>query len=60
LKPGKKLTKKKVAPEKRERGKVGGSERNYIWGRRNYIAGFEGFQAVPTCPSGRCTAYDRN
>jgi hypothetical protein len=27
---------------------------------RNYISRFEGSQAVPTCPSGRRNAYDRN
>jgi hypothetical protein len=29
-------------------------------GVRNCISGFEGSQAVPVCPSGRGTAYDRN
>jgi hypothetical protein len=32
---------------------VGSSERHYGWGEQ-YIIGFEGSQALPVCPSGKC------
>jgi hypothetical protein len=38
--------------KKRER-EVGSSERHYGWGEQ-YIIGFEGSQALPVCPSGKC------
>jgi hypothetical protein len=33
---------------------VGGSERHYGWGGTEFILGFEGSQALPVCPSGKC------
>jgi hypothetical protein len=42
--------KRKVYEEERE---VGGSERHYGWGEQ-YSIGFEGSQALPVCPSGKC------
>jgi hypothetical protein len=32
---------------------VGSSEIHYGWGEQ-YIIGFEGSQALPVCPSGKC------
>jgi hypothetical protein len=48
--------------ERRER-KWGHSEKYYILGgggTRKYISGLEGSQAVPTRPSGKGNACDRN
>jgi hypothetical protein len=43
--------KKKERERERE---VGGSERHYGWGGKEFIIGFEGSQALPVCPSGEC------
>jgi hypothetical protein len=37
-----------------EEREVGGSERHYGWGGTEFIIGFEGSQALPVCPSGKC------
>jgi hypothetical protein len=37
-----------------EERKVGGSERHYGCGGTEYIIDFEGSQALPVCPSGKC------
>jgi hypothetical protein len=37
-----------------EEREVGSSERHYGWGGTEYIIGFEGSQALPVCPSGKC------
>jgi hypothetical protein len=37
-----------------EEREVGGSERHYGWGGTVFIIGFEGSQALPVCPSGKC------
>jgi hypothetical protein len=29
-------------------------ERHYGWGEQIYLIGFEGSQALPVCPSGKC------
>jgi hypothetical protein len=56
-----KISVTKLNQRERERRKLGGSERPYIWGGgRNYISGLEGSQAVPACPSGIGNTYDRN
>jgi hypothetical protein len=44
---------KKKKKKKRER-EVGSSVRHYGWGGTEYIIGFEGSQALPVCPSGKC------
>jgi hypothetical protein len=36
-----------------EEREVSGSERHYGWGEQ-FIIGFEGVQALPVCPSGKC------
>jgi hypothetical protein len=37
-----------------EEREVGSNERHYGWGGAEYIISFEGSQALPVCPSGKC------